>query len=46
MPFINDAYYYDNRVKDYQPYYHSSLQIPSYKEFFFDETYKIEKIHE
>jgi hypothetical protein len=44
MPFINDAYYYDNRVKDYQPYYHSSLQIPSYKEFFFDETYKIEKI--
>ena len=44
MPFINDAYYYDDKSKDYEHYYHSSLQIPSYRDFFFDDTYKIDEI--
>ena len=44
MPFINDAYYYNDQTSDYEHYYHSSLQIPSYRDFFFDDTYKIDKI--
>ena len=44
MPFINDAYYYNDKIVDYEHYYYSSLQIPTYKEFFYDDNYKIDKI--
>ena len=44
MPFINDAYYYNDKDTDYQHFYYSSLQIPSYRDFFYDDTYEFEKI--
>ena len=44
MPFINDAYYYNDKDIDYEHYYYSSLQIPSYRDFFYDDTFEFEKI--
>ena len=44
MPFINDAYYYNDKDTDYQHFYYSSLQIPSYRDFFYDDSYRFEKI--
>ena len=44
MPFINDAYYYNDKDKDFEHYYYSSLQIPSYKDFFYDDSYEFENI--
>ena len=44
MPFINDAYYYNDKDTDFQHFYYSSLQIPSYRDFFYDDTYEFEKI--
>ena len=44
LPFINDAYYYDNNPK-ISPYYYSSFQIKGYKGLFFeDELYDIKSI--
>ena len=44
LPFINDAYYYDNNPK-ISPYYYSSFQIKDYKGLFFeDELYDIKSI--
>ena len=43
LPFINDAYYYnDNPEKE--PYYYSSFNIEGYKKLFFDDSYQIENI--
>ena len=44
LPFINDAYYYNDKLLDYNHNYFSSFHIPSYKDFFYDETYSIDKI--
>ena len=44
MPFINDAYYYNDKDLDFEHYYYSSLQIPSYKDFFYDDSYRFENI--
>ena len=44
MPFINDAYYYNDKDIDYEHYYYSSLQISSYRDFFYDDSYRFEKI--
>ena len=44
MPFINDAYYYNDKHGDYEHYYDSSLQIPTYVDFFYDSDYRIDKI--
>ena len=46
LPFINDAYYYNNNHTsgDIGPYYDSSLQIENYKNLFFSEDYKINVI--
>jgi hypothetical protein len=41
MPFINDAYYYNNNPS-ISPGFFSSFQISSYKDLFFSEDYKIE----
>ena len=43
LPFINDAYYYNNNPT-ISPYYYSSFQIKGYKELFFDDTYDIQTI--
>ena len=40
MPFINDAYYYNDHLNNSNNY-NSSLDIQSYKELFFDDSYKI-----
>ena len=45
MPFINDAYYYDNIVSNSsQPNVRSSLEIKEYADLFFDEDYEIDII--
>ena len=41
LPFINDAYYYNNNPK-IAPDFYSSFQIPGYKGLFFDDTYDID----
>jgi len=40
MPFINDAYYYDDDP-GIKPNFYSSFQIKGYKELFFDSKYEI-----
>ena len=39
LPFINDAYYYDESIKS--PDIKSSLEIQGYKDLFFDDNYVI-----
>ena len=41
LPFINDAYYYNNIYKEIGPHYESSLQIQKYKQLFFNDDYEI-----
>ena len=41
IPFINDAYYYNDNPK-IAPNYFSSLNIPDYKKLFYKENYEIE----
>ena len=41
LPFINDAYYYNNINTEIGPHYYSSLQIPNYRKLFFDNDYEI-----
>ena len=43
LPFINDAYYYNNNPK-ISPNYFSSLNIKKYRELFFDDSYDIKVI--
>ena len=40
LPFINDAYYYNN-VRMGTSYFQSSFDIPNYKKFFFSDDYNI-----
>ena len=40
LPFINDAYYYNDNPKN-APYFFSSLRIPKYRKLFFDDSYEI-----
>ena len=46
LPFINDAYYYNNNhdYTTYGPFYDSSLQIEGYKKLFFTNDYEIKVI--
>ena len=47
LPFINDAYYYNDKhdySKTYGPFYDSSLQIENYKNLFFTNDYEIKVI--
>ena len=45
LPFINDAYYYDNIVSNSsQPKVKSSLEIKEYLDLFFNEDYEIDII--
>ena len=41
IPFINDAYYYNNNPK-ISPGFFSSFQVPGYKDLFYSEDYEIE----
>lgn len=38
LPFINDAYYYNNINTEIGPHYYSSLQIENYRKLFFDDN--------
>ena len=46
LPFINDAYYYNNLINekkgDKKHYYSSSFDIDNYKKLFYDDNYIIE----
>ena len=45
LPFINDAYYYDNIFSNQsQPKVRSSLEIKQYADLFFDENFEIDII--
>ena len=45
LPFINDAYYYDNIIsEDNQPKVRSSLEIKQYVDLFFNENFEIDII--
>ena len=45
LPFINDAYYYDNIISEAnQPKVRSSLEIKQYVDLFFDENFEIDII--
>ena len=43
LPFINDAYYYNDKP-EVAPYYYSSFHIPGYKSLFFDNSYEIDVV--
>ena len=42
LPFINDAYYYNDKLEEGQSY--SSFNIDGYRKLFFDDSYKIDNI--
>ena len=45
IPFINDAYYYNNIYETIGPHYYSSLHIKNYRNLFFnDDDYKIKVV--
>ena len=43
MPFINDAYYYDDHPSE-APFFYSSFHIPGYKKLFFDDNVDIQVV--